>query len=190
MLLRADFEFCFYVIKIAKERSNVPKFGNWEGEENVPYTAYFEKARKGRAAPGSRVTNPNDPEYNSDSRTKPEEVVDHPVRKSREGTRSREESELKQFGGGGGGDSGSSSNEKRQGKSSQNNSYDNKSPLHKNSYDGGAARSKPKPNLRPDESVRSHLFEAFVFHNYLSNYLKSIMDKISHVENLRVIKVT
>ncbi|KAJ4868168.1 RPM1-interacting protein 4 [Raphanus sativus] len=133
------------------ERSNVPKFGNWEGEENVPYTAYFEKARKGRAAPGSRVTNPNDPEYNSDSRTKPEEVVDHPVRKSREGTRSREESELKQFGGGGDG-SGSSSNEKRQGKSSQNNSYDNKSPLHKNSYDGGAARSKPKPNLRPDES--------------------------------------
>ncbi|KAH0934633.1 hypothetical protein HID58_011750 [Brassica napus] len=134
------------------ERSNVPKFGNWEGEENVPYTAYFEKARKGRA-PGGRVTNPNDPEYNSDSqsqapsRTRPEEV--DPVRKSREVTRSREESELKQFGGGGGDGSGSS-NEKRQGRSSQNNSYD-KSPLHKNSYDG-TGRTKPKPNLRADES--------------------------------------
>ncbi|KAF8113181.1 hypothetical protein N665_0054s0001 [Sinapis alba] len=134
------------------ERSNVPKFGNWEGEENVPYTAYFEKARKAR--PGGRVVNPNDPEYYSDSqsqapppsRTKPEEV--DPVRRSRERTRSREESELKQFGDGGG-----SSNEaanKRQGKASQNNSYD-KSPLHKNSYDG-TGRTKPKPNLRADES--------------------------------------
>ncbi|KAJ0248920.1 RPM1-interacting protein 4 [Hirschfeldia incana] len=136
------------------ERANVPKFGNWEGEENVPYTAYFEKARKGRAPGGGRVTNPNDPEYHSDSqsqappRTKPEEV--DPVRKSREGTRSREESELKQFGGGGEGSGGSSSNEKRQGRASQNNSYD-KSPLHKNSYDG-TGRAKPKPNLRADES--------------------------------------
>ncbi|CAH8383181.1 unnamed protein product [Eruca vesicaria subsp. sativa] len=127
------------------ERSNVPKFGNWEGEENVPYTAYFEKARKGRA-PGGRVTNPNDPEYYSDSqsqaplppsRTKPDEV--DPVRRSREQTRSRDESELKL-----------SSNDKRQGRASQNNSYE-KSPLHKNSYDG-TGRPKPKPNLRADES--------------------------------------
>ncbi|CAH8383654.1 unnamed protein product [Eruca vesicaria subsp. sativa] len=131
------------------ERSTVPKFGNWEGEENVPYTAYFEKARKGRA-PGGRVMNPNDPEDNSDSqsqapsRPKPEEV--DPVRRSRERTRSPEESELKQFGGDGSG----SSNDKRQGRTSQNNSYD-KSPLHKNSYDG-TGRSKPKPNLRADES--------------------------------------
>ncbi|KAF2288904.1 hypothetical protein GH714_022663 [Hevea brasiliensis] len=29
-------------------RSAVPKFGNWESEENVPYTVYFEKARKER----------------------------------------------------------------------------------------------------------------------------------------------
>uniref|UniRef100_A0A1J3K5E2 RPM1-interacting protein 4 n=1 Tax=Noccaea caerulescens TaxID=107243 RepID=A0A1J3K5E2_NOCCA len=140
-------------------RSNVPKFGNWEGEENVPYTAYFDKARKVRA-PGGRTLNPNDPEYYSDSqsqappppsRTKPEQ--EHPVRRSREQMRSREESELKQFGDGGGG--GGSSNEagnRRQGRSSQNNSYDNKSPLHKNSYDG-TGRSKPKPNLRgADES--------------------------------------
>uniref|UniRef100_A0A251JJC5 RIN4 pathogenic type III effector avirulence factor Avr cleavage site domain-containing protein n=1 Tax=Manihot esculenta TaxID=3983 RepID=A0A251JJC5_MANES len=31
-----------------KQSSTVPKFDNWESEENVPYTAYFEKARKGR----------------------------------------------------------------------------------------------------------------------------------------------
>ncbi|CAH2052582.1 unnamed protein product [Thlaspi arvense] len=132
-------------------RSNVPKFGNWEGEENVPYTAYFDKARKARAPPGGKVTNPNDPEYNSDpqpppSKTRPEQA--EPVRRSREHMRSREESELKQFSDGGG-----SSNEaanKRQGRASQNNSYD-KSPLHKNSYDG-TGRSKPKPNVRADES--------------------------------------
>lgn len=141
-----------------QQRSNVPKFGNWEAEENVPYTAYFDKARKTRA-PGSKIMNPNDPEYNSDSqsqapphppssRTKPEQV--DTVRRSREHMRSREESELKQFG-----DAGGSSNEaanKRQGRASQNNSYDNKSPLHKNSYDG-TGKSRPKPtNLRADES--------------------------------------
>ncbi|CAI9271349.1 unnamed protein product [Lactuca saligna] len=28
--------------------AQVPKFGNWENEEDVPYTAYFEKAKKAR----------------------------------------------------------------------------------------------------------------------------------------------
>ncbi|WJX76168.1 hypothetical protein P8452_59614 [Trifolium repens] len=46
------------------QRSHVPKFGNWEGENDVPYTAYFDKARKTR--PGSKMINPNDPEENSD----------------------------------------------------------------------------------------------------------------------------
>lgn len=46
------------------QRSHVPKFGNWESEDNVPYTAYFDKARKVR--PGSKMINPNDPEENSD----------------------------------------------------------------------------------------------------------------------------
>lgn len=31
-----------------QQRSAVPKFGNWENGENVPYTVCFEKARKGR----------------------------------------------------------------------------------------------------------------------------------------------
>ncbi|KAJ0092660.1 hypothetical protein Patl1_26014 [Pistacia atlantica] len=31
------------------QRSQVPKFGNWENADNVPYTAYFEKARSNRS---------------------------------------------------------------------------------------------------------------------------------------------
>ncbi|XP_061337417.1 RPM1-interacting protein 4-like isoform X2 [Gastrolobium bilobum] len=46
------------------QRSHVPKFGNWESEDDVPYTAYFDKARKGRT--GIKIINPNDPEENSD----------------------------------------------------------------------------------------------------------------------------
>lgn len=43
------------------QRSNVPKFGNWENEDNVPYTVYFEKARKNKGGGGGKMTNPNDP---------------------------------------------------------------------------------------------------------------------------------
>ncbi|CAA3023830.1 RPM1-interacting 4-like isoform X2 [Olea europaea subsp. europaea] len=44
--------------------SNVPKFGNWENEENdVPYTVYFDKARKNK---GVKMINPNDPQENPD----------------------------------------------------------------------------------------------------------------------------
>ncbi|OIW18870.1 hypothetical protein TanjilG_25313 [Lupinus angustifolius] len=46
-----------------QKRSHVPKFGNWEGED-VPYTAYFDKARQGRT--GTKMINPNDPEENPD----------------------------------------------------------------------------------------------------------------------------
>ncbi|KAK2992222.1 hypothetical protein RJ640_005709 [Escallonia rubra] len=43
------------------QKSHVPKFGNWDSD-NVPYTAYFENARKDKAS-GVRM-NPNDPEEN------------------------------------------------------------------------------------------------------------------------------
>uniref|UniRef100_A0A5B7A132 RIN4 pathogenic type III effector avirulence factor Avr cleavage site domain-containing protein n=2 Tax=Davidia involucrata TaxID=16924 RepID=A0A5B7A132_DAVIN len=39
------------------QRSQVPKFGNWESEENVPYTAYFDSTRKSKS--GGKM-NPND----------------------------------------------------------------------------------------------------------------------------------
>ncbi|XP_039021619.1 RPM1-interacting protein 4-like [Hibiscus syriacus] len=82
------------------ERSHVPKFGNWDGDENVPYTAYFDKARQGRT--GGKIVNPNDPQENPDlhrdyvaptraptaSKTKSE--LDEPVGR-RPARRSREE---------------------------------------------------------------------------------------------------
>lgn len=47
-----------------QQRSHVPKFGNWDGD-NVPYTAYFENARKEKTV-GIRI-NPNDPEQNPEA---------------------------------------------------------------------------------------------------------------------------
>lgn len=44
-------------------RPSVPKFGNWDNDDNVPYTVYFDKARKGR---GGKMINPNDPQENPD----------------------------------------------------------------------------------------------------------------------------
>ncbi|XP_076938278.1 RPM1-interacting protein 4-like [Bidens hawaiensis] len=41
------------------KRPTVPKFGNW-GEDDVPYTIYFDKARKGKK--GDKMINPNDPQ--------------------------------------------------------------------------------------------------------------------------------
>ncbi|XP_037493370.1 RPM1-interacting protein 4-like [Jatropha curcas] len=42
---------------------HVPKFGNWEND-NIPYTAYFENARKEKT--GVKI-NPNDPEENPEA---------------------------------------------------------------------------------------------------------------------------
>lgn len=41
----------------------MPKFGNWGGEDNTPYTIVFENARKNR---GGKMINPNDPQENPD----------------------------------------------------------------------------------------------------------------------------
>lgn len=47
-----------------QQRSHIPKFGSWDAD-NVPYTAYFENARKDK---GSGVMiNPNDPEQNPEA---------------------------------------------------------------------------------------------------------------------------
>ncbi|CAH9132901.1 unnamed protein product [Cuscuta epithymum] len=59
--------------------SNVPTFGNWDSEEDVPYTIYFEKASKKR---GGKITNPNDPQENPDmfpSKALPSDVAPNPV---------------------------------------------------------------------------------------------------------------
>lgn len=41
------------------KRAVVPQFGNWDGENNLPYTIYFDEARK--AKNGGKLVNPNDP---------------------------------------------------------------------------------------------------------------------------------
>ncbi|KAF5472726.1 hypothetical protein F2P56_009420 [Juglans regia] len=45
------------------QHSHVPEFGNWEND-NIPYTAYFENARKEK---GGVMINPNDPEENPEA---------------------------------------------------------------------------------------------------------------------------
>ncbi|XP_057483108.1 RPM1-interacting protein 4-like [Actinidia eriantha] len=94
------------------QRSHVPKFGNWESEDNVPYTVYFDKARKGRG--GGKMINPNDPEENPDmfpnnappadqappphTRTEPEEPIRKgPARPTHERRVSREDGDLRQI---------------------------------------------------------------------------------------------
>ncbi|KAH6777261.1 hypothetical protein C2S51_008573 [Perilla frutescens var. frutescens] len=47
-----------------RSHSHVPKFGNWDGD-NVPYTAYFENARKEKG--GGIRFNPNDPQQNPEA---------------------------------------------------------------------------------------------------------------------------
>lgn len=49
-----------------KNGAHVPKFGNWDNDGNVPYTLYFDNARKGKA-PGAKPMNPNDPLENPDA---------------------------------------------------------------------------------------------------------------------------
>lgn len=45
-------------------KAHVPKFGNWESDD-VPYTQYFDNARKGKTA--GKLINPNDPEENPEA---------------------------------------------------------------------------------------------------------------------------
>ncbi|KAK9051793.1 hypothetical protein SSX86_028421 [Deinandra increscens subsp. villosa] len=49
---------------MSQQRSHIPKFGSWDAD-NVPYTAYFENARKDKG-PGVMI-NPNDPEQNPEA---------------------------------------------------------------------------------------------------------------------------
>uniref|UniRef100_A0A0E0LX45 RIN4 pathogenic type III effector avirulence factor Avr cleavage site domain-containing protein n=1 Tax=Oryza punctata TaxID=4537 RepID=A0A0E0LX45_ORYPU len=53
-----------------KKNAHVPKFGNWDNDGNVPYTVYFENARKGKVAAGAgagKMFNPNDPVDNPEA---------------------------------------------------------------------------------------------------------------------------
>ncbi|XP_008802236.1 RPM1-interacting protein 4 isoform X1 [Phoenix dactylifera] len=58
------------------QHAHVPKFGNWESDENAPYTKYFDNARKGKA--GGKLINPNDPQENPDAFSKDIPLVQAP----------------------------------------------------------------------------------------------------------------
>uniref|UniRef100_A0ACD5Y8V3 Uncharacterized protein n=2 Tax=Avena sativa TaxID=4498 RepID=A0ACD5Y8V3_AVESA len=54
--------------KQQKNGAHVPKFGNWDNEGNVPYTLYFDNARKGKGVGvGGKPMNPNDPVENPEA---------------------------------------------------------------------------------------------------------------------------
>ncbi|KAF1868404.1 hypothetical protein Lal_00008211 [Lupinus albus] len=77
------------------KRSHVPKFGNWESED-VPYTAYFDKARQGRT--GTKMINPNDPEENPDLSIDSEDLSSKgSVRSTNELHKIKEDSDPKNF---------------------------------------------------------------------------------------------
>ncbi|XP_039021120.1 RPM1-interacting protein 4-like [Hibiscus syriacus] len=154
------------------QRSRVPKFGTWESEGNVPYTAYFDKARQGRI--GGMIVNPNDPQESpglhqdyvaptrapSASQPKPElddrkQHADSPARNENVNRRPSGDSTPSRYG------RGASSGEapKRSTRSSigSENSID-KSPVHHQARGAGRGsmaspgRSKMKPSARGNES--------------------------------------
>ncbi|CAM0911905.1 unnamed protein product [Alopecurus aequalis] len=49
-----------------KNGAHIPKFGNWDNDGNVPYTVYFDNARKGKGV-GGKPMNPNDPVENPEA---------------------------------------------------------------------------------------------------------------------------
>ncbi|XAR62549.1 hypothetical protein NMG60_11017346 [Bertholletia excelsa] len=53
------------------QNSQLPKFGNWESGENVPYTEYFDKATKHK---GGRKMNPNGPDEEAELKGRTETV--------------------------------------------------------------------------------------------------------------------
>ncbi|KAF3456616.1 hypothetical protein FNV43_RR01270 [Rhamnella rubrinervis] len=61
-----------WTCRLIKQRSHVPKFGNWESEENVEYSAYFEEATKSKAK-GGKMIDPNGP------RDKPDRFSNYPA---------------------------------------------------------------------------------------------------------------
>lgn len=47
---------------MANRPSHVPQFGNWDANDQVPFTVVFDNARAGKG--GGKMFNPNDPEEN------------------------------------------------------------------------------------------------------------------------------
>ncbi|XP_017224238.1 RPM1-interacting protein 4-like [Daucus carota subsp. sativus] len=64
------------------QRTEVPKFGNWESEDEVPYTTYFDNARKGNS--GAQMS-PDAPEANTDTLLNEKQSSKVPISQKEEG---------------------------------------------------------------------------------------------------------
>lgn len=69
-------------ILILQQRTEVPKFGNWESEDEVPYTTYFDNARKGNS--GAQMS-PDAPEANTDTLLNEKQSSKVPISQKEEG---------------------------------------------------------------------------------------------------------
>ncbi|XP_052189592.1 RPM1-interacting protein 4-like isoform X2 [Diospyros lotus] len=82
------------------QRSQVPKFGSWESEENVPYTAYFDNTRKGKDGGRMKQNEPQDnatpfqaPPFQQEAGLK-DQMVTAAVRSKHEHQRSHDDDKL------------------------------------------------------------------------------------------------
>ncbi|KAF4383104.1 hypothetical protein F8388_009135 [Cannabis sativa] len=141
---------------MAQQRSHVPKFGNWENEDNVPYTAYFDKARKGRT--GAKMINPNDPEENPDAYSSSADTsltkgnadggkpVEQPVvvKTTHERHRSKEDNDLRQF----------SNSPGHHNNTARRASNDLSNQRHVGGVGGGGGRGRPaRPSVGSEQSI-------------------------------------
>ena len=123
----------------------MPKFGNWENE-NVPYTAFFDKARQDRT--GTKMINPNDPEEN------PDLVI--PNSSSADQLPPNARADLKDPSG------------KRSSKDSNpNNSFG--SPARPGSHGGGSADTRRKPPATRQSAGSEYSFERSPLHRQAKN---------------------
>ncbi|CAI0426568.1 unnamed protein product [Linum tenue] len=128
---------------MAQQRSHVPKFGNWESEEQVPYTQYFDKARKGRT--DGKMINPNDPMENPDLLPASKVVKVEPVKQG-VGSPARPDNGTRRAGQGGGRGGGAAAVSRPARNSAGSDNSFERSPLHPHArISGGRASGAPSP---------------------------------------------
>ena len=140
------------VFLLEQQRSHVPAFGNWESEGNVPYTVFFDKARKGRG--GGPIRNPNDPEEYPDilmdnsheappSKPSPKDDTPPPKPTTHERRQSREDGGFRPY-------ANSPGNRENQGRRQSGSEYSiDRSPLHR----------QAKPSARDSSMTEGKSFE-------------------------------
>ncbi|XP_050233153.1 RPM1-interacting protein 4-like isoform X2 [Mercurialis annua] len=86
----------------AEQRSKVPKFGDWDSDDNVPYTAFFDNARTDKINPNDPLQNPDaflhhQVQYRSSASDGPREVSSSAAHKSKSDYQRRQKSSSNYF---------------------------------------------------------------------------------------------